>query len=158
MVGVKKMKWIPQDIETFLNAKEYVDTAVIPLVPVGFGDDMKLSASIAEFITLLVNHLERQFTGRLLLFPPFTYLKTENEEIILNDVKKWTGKMYDFRHIFFITSDSDLKMCEEKFGTNLLWIPALPLENMDDAQKMSMIDSQVKQILNFFTKKWRENQ
>lgn len=152
------MKWIPQDIETFLNAKEYVDTAVIPLVPVGFGEDMKLSASIAEFITLLVNHLERQFTGRLLLFPPFTYLKTENEEIILNDVKKWTEKMYDFRHIFFITSDSDLKMCEEKFGTNLLWIPALPLENMDDAQKMSMIDSQVKQILNFFTKKWRENQ
>ena len=25
------MKWIPQDIETYLNAKEYVDTAVIPL-------------------------------------------------------------------------------------------------------------------------------
>ena len=38
------MKWIPQDIETYLNAKEYVDTAVIPLFSISFGDDMKQSA------------------------------------------------------------------------------------------------------------------
>ena len=33
----ERMKWIPQDIETYLNAKEYVDTAVIPLFSVSFG-------------------------------------------------------------------------------------------------------------------------
>jgi hypothetical protein len=153
------MKWIPQDIETFLKAKEYVDTAVIPLVPIGFGEDMKQSASMSEFIMLLVNHLERQFTGRILLFPPFTYLKNENEEKLLMDVQKWTDgvKMCEFRHIFYITSDSDWKMCEDKLNANLLWMPSLPLDNMDDTQKMSLIDSQVKQILNLFTKKWREN-
>jgi hypothetical protein len=151
------MKWIPQDIDVFLKSKEYIDTAVIPLVSIGFGDDMKQSASMSEFITLLVNHLERQFTGRILLFPPFTYLKIENQEKKLNDIQSWTEsvKMCGIRHIFYITSDSDWKMVEEKMDSDLLWMPALPLENMEESQKMAMIDSQVKQILTLFTNKWR---
>ncbi|MFL6555853.1 MAG: DUF2487 family protein, partial [Bacillus sp. (in: firmicutes)] len=59
------MKWTPQDIETYLNAKEYVDTAVVPILAVSVGGEMKQSATVAEFITLLTGHLERQFTGRL---------------------------------------------------------------------------------------------
>jgi hypothetical protein len=120
---------------------------------------MKQSASMSEFIMLLVNHLERQFTGRLLLFPAFTYLKNENEEKLLSDINNWTdgAKMCEIRHIFYVTSDSDWKMFEEKINADVLWMPSLPLENMDDSQKMSLIDSQVKQILNIFTKKWREN-
>ncbi|HJV31546.1 MAG TPA: YpiF family protein [Bacillales bacterium] len=151
------MKWIPQDIEIFLKSKEYVDTAVIPLVPIGFGEDMKQSSAMSEFITLLVNHLERQFTGRILLFPPFTYLKAENEEKWIDNLQKWTenAKMCDFRHIFYLTSDSDWKTHEDKMDAELLWMPALPLENMEESQKMAMIDSQVKQILNLFMKKWR---
>ncbi|HJV16069.1 MAG TPA: YpiF family protein [Bacillales bacterium] len=151
------MKWIPKDIEILLKSKEYVDTAVIPLVQIGFGEDMKQSSAMSEFITLLVNHLERQFTGRILLFPPFTYLKTDNEEKWVNDLQKWTEniKMCDFRHIFYITCDSDWKANEGKMDAELLWMPALPLENMEESQKMAMIDSQVKQILNLFMKKWR---
>jgi hypothetical protein len=154
------MKWIPQEIETYLNAKEYVDTAVIPIYSVSFGDEMKQSAAMAEFITLLTLHLERQFTGRLLLIPPFTYLKNEKCEIVINDLKIWEENIVKakFKHIFYITSESDWKLHEENLAGSLIWIPSIPLEGMNETQKLSIIDSQVKQLLILFTRKWHENE
>ncbi|OIK17117.1 hypothetical protein BIV60_00915 [Bacillus sp. MUM 116] len=154
------MKWIPKDIETFLGAKEYIDTAIIPIYSVSFGDEMKDSAAMAEFITLLTGYLERQFTGRILLFPPYTYLKNERIEDTMNKLKKWEEniKKSELKHIFFITSEIDWKSKEEKFDGSLIWLPSIPLENMDELQKVSIIDSQVKQLINLFTHKWHQNE
>jgi len=154
------MKWIPQDIETYLNAKEYVDTAVLPLYSVSVGGEIKQSAATAEFITLLTGHLERQFTGRILLFPPFTYLKDEKSEKVLSDLVKWEENIAksEFKHVFYITSELDWRMHEEKLGGSLIWLPSLPLEHISDSQKIEMIDSQVKQLLNLFTQQWHENE
>jgi hypothetical protein len=153
------MKWLAKDIETYLGAKEYVDTAVIPLYSISFGTEMTQSASSAEFITLLTNYLERQFTGRVLLFPPFTYLKNESLDDELTELKKWEEniKKSEFKHIFYLTSESEWKMQEDKLSGSLIWLPSLPLEHLQDSQKISMIESQVKQILSIFTRKWKEN-
>jgi hypothetical protein len=153
------MKWISKDIDTYLNAKEYVDTAVIPLIAVSFGNEMSQSASNAEFITLLANYLERQFTGRLVLFPPFTYLKNDDSEIILNQLKNWEENIEknEFKHIFYITSESDWRLQEDKLSGSLIWLPSLPLSALNEQQKNSMIESQVKQLLDLFTRKWHEN-
>ena len=154
------MKWVSKDIETYLTAKEYVDTAVIPLVSVSFGNEMMQSASSAEFITLLTSYLERQFTGRLLLLPPFTYLKSDNPEDIIQQMKKWEENIEknEFKHIFYITSESDWKIYEKDLAGSLIWLPSLPLEHLNDTQKISMIESQVKQLLSLFTQKWSENE
>ena len=154
------MKWIPREVETYLKAKEYVDTAVIPLYSVAFGDEMKQSAGMSEFISLLTVHLERQFTGRILLFPPFTYLKNNQREKVINDLKEWEANIVasEFKHIFYITTESEWKMHEQNFNGSVIWLPALPLEFMDDIQKMPLIDSQVKQLLNLFTQKWHESE
>ena len=154
------MKWIPHEVETYLKAKEYVDTAVIPLYSVAFGDEMKQSAGMSEFISLLTVHLERQFTGRILLFPPFTYLKNNQREKVINDLKEWEANIVasEFKHIFYITTESEWKMDEQNFNGSVIWLPALPLQLMDDVQKMSLIDSQVKQLLNLFTQKWHESE
>ena len=159
-VGVNKMKWVPQDIETYITAKEYVDTAIIPLYAVSVGEDMKQSAASAEFITLLTNHLERQFTGRLLLFPPFTYLKNEEREKSVTTLQEWekTISQGSFKHLFYITSDIDWRNREEELNGSLIWLPTLPLEQMNNSQKMEMIDSQVKQLFVLFTQKWHENE
>lgn len=154
------MKWVPQDIDTYLSAKEYIDTAIIPLYSVSFGDEMKQSAANAEFITLLTSYLERQFTGRLVLIPPFTYLKDEANDNSINDLKKWEEKIVknEFKHIFYITSESEWKSEEKQLSGSLVWLPSIPLEHMNEQQKISIIDSQVKQLLNLFEKKWHENQ
>lgn len=148
-----------KDIETYIEAKEYVDTAIIPLYSVSFGDEMKHSAEAAEFITLLTNLLERQFTGRVVLFPPFTYLKNDDNERVINELKSWEDNIVknDFKHIFYITSESDWKLNDTKLSGSVIWIPALPLQSMEESQKVSLIDSQVKQLLNLFTQKWQEN-
>jgi hypothetical protein len=153
------LKWVSKDIDTYIKAKEYVDTAIIPLCSVSFGDEMKQSATQAEFITLLTNLLERQFTGRTVLFPPFTYLKSQSEEIDVNRLINWENHIVknEFRHIFYMTSDSDWKLHESKLSGSVIWIPALPLEQMEESQKVSLVDSQVKQLLNLFTQKWHEN-
>jgi hypothetical protein len=153
------MKWVSKDIETYSTAKEYVDTAVIPIYSVSFGNEMKQSASNAEFITLLTTYLERQFTGRLLLVPPFTYLKSDNQEDILQQLKKWEENIEksEFKHIFYITTEIDWKNFEKELTGSLIWLPSLPLEHLNDSQKITMVESQVKQILSLFTQKWHEN-
>jgi hypothetical protein len=156
---VMNLKWVPKDIETYLKAKEYVDTAIVPLYTVSFGEEMKQSASSAEFIILLTNLIERQFTGRIVLFPPFTYLKNDPCEKVINELKNWEDNIVkdEFKHIFYITSESDWKVNEAKLNGSVIWIPSLPLESMEDTQKVSLVDSQVKQLLSLFTQKWHEN-
>ena len=36
-----------------------------------------------------------------------------------------------------------------------IWIPSIPLEHLEDTYKDSIIESQVKQILNIFIKTWK---
>lgn len=154
------MKWISQDIDLYLKAKEYIDTAVIPLIPLSFGDDMKQAASMSEFITLIAAFLERQFTGRILLLPPFVYLTTDHYEKRLEALQTWTTvlKSNQFKHIFFLTSDTDWKIENERFDETLVWIPALSLDDLHESQKYSIVDSQVSQILSLFTKQWHKNE
>ncbi|MDP4083869.1 MAG: YpiF family protein [Bacillota bacterium] len=154
------MKWIPQDIETFLNAKEYIDTAVIPLVPLSFEEDVKQSAEMSEFITLLTGYIERQFTGRIVLLPSFTYLTHKNMDFLLTELTNWKSSVEQggFKHIFYVTSDIGWKEYEDILGPSLLWIPSIPLEKMEEMQKWIIVESQGKQLLNLFSRKWRENE
>ncbi|MEH7415150.1 YpiF family protein [Neobacillus drentensis] len=153
------MKWIPQEVETYLNAKEYVDTAVIPVYSLSFGEEMKQSAAAFEFISLLTGYLEKQFTGRILLFPPFTYLKSDNMENVIDELIKWENVVLqsEFKHLLYITSELDWRMYENRVGGSLIWLPSLPLGNMSEPQKVEVIESQVKQLLSIFTQKWSIN-
>jgi hypothetical protein len=152
------MKWIPHDIEQYQKAQEYIDTAVIPLIPVAFGMEMKQAASMSEFATLVSTLLERRFTGRILLLPPFTYLK--DHETKYDELEKWTSELEknQLKHAFFITCDSEWKAQENKFKDLLIWIPAIPLENLEDSQKFSIVESQVQQLSDIFSRKWKENE
>ncbi|MCA1039816.1 YpiF family protein [Bacillus infantis] len=152
------MKWIPQDIEMYLKSKEYVDTAVIPLLPVTFTEDMKQAASMAEFVTLLSYQMERQFKGRLMMLPGFSYLKSDSGLYEhLGELKKWESAVLEsgFKHVFYLTSDSGWKMAEGELGGSLLWLPSLPLEHMDDTYRNSVLEDQVKQLMNLLVQKWQ---
>lgn len=152
------MKWIPQDIETWQSAKEFVDTAVVPLNSISLSEDMIQTAEAAEFTTLLTGYLERQFTGRILLFPPFTYLDKDINEKVLNDLINWEKNILKagFKHIFYITSTMEWRMMETQLSGSVIWLPSIPLGQMNDAGKAKTIESQVKQLVPLFTQKWHE--
>ncbi|OCA90921.1 hypothetical protein A8F94_03370 [Bacillus sp. FJAT-27225] len=152
------MKWLPVDISQYMNAKEYIDTAIIPLIQIGLGDKMPQSATMSEFIGTLSAGLERQFAGRTLLLPAFTYLHNETKEELANRLKGWETALQGegIRHIFLVTSDQSWLQNNDSLSGSLLWLPALPLSSMDDQQKRSLINEQVKQLAELFTTKWRE--
>ncbi|MBG9544570.1 hypothetical protein ABE29_17860 [Cytobacillus firmus] len=154
------MKWISQDIDMFLKEKQYVDTAVLPLLPVSFGDDIKQSVAMTEFISLLSVQLERQFRGRLIMLPGFAYLKSASEDSLIGGLGQWESelKVQGFKHIFLLTSDSMWKAFEGQLEGGLIWLPSLPLEHMDENYRNSILDDQVKQLLNLFVQKWQNGE
>ena len=71
------MKWTVKDLDMYIQSKEYVDTVLIPLVPITFGGQMKRTGSMNELITILSLEIEKQMKGRILLLPTFHYLSDE---------------------------------------------------------------------------------
>ncbi len=152
-----KMKWLPKDLDMFLSSKEYVDTALVPLTPLSFGTGIKQSASSMEFMTILTNEMERQFKGRILLLPAFTYLTDWDLSLKKELVQDFKKRLLDegVRHVFFLTSDAEWKSLEKELEDSLMWTPSIPLEHMDDSYKKTVIEDQVKQIMAIFIQKWR---
>ncbi|BCB04522.1 YpiF family protein [Bacillus sp. KH172YL63] len=153
------MNWNVKDIEVFEAEKAYIDTAVIPLIPVDFGDDIRNSGAQSEFINLLTMHLEKQFKGRMMMTPAFTYRMNGGKEDDVSRLSLWAGELSEsgVKHIFYLTADSGWKQVEERMDDRLIWVPSIPLENLDDQYKHSIMEDQVKQLLNVIVQKWQKN-
>lgn len=158
--GEIPMKWITRDMDLYLQAKEYVDTAVIPLIPVTWENDVKTTVAMGEFITILTNEMERQFKGRIILFPPFTYTALESVESRIERLTTWTSELSEkgMKYFFFVSSDSIWKQQEENLETgSLIWLPSLPLEYVEEKYKQAMLQDQMKQLITIFMSIWQKN-
>ena len=157
--GVIKMKWTEADIALFEKEKEYVDTAVLPLVPISMTSSIKTTVSMGEYINIIASELERQLKGRLLLLPSFTYLTSEESLSKVERLKKVEQELFEggIKHIVTLTADVDWKQLEDQLDSAMLWMPAIPLEHMDEQYKMETVSAQVKQVLQFVTNTWQSN-
>jgi hypothetical protein len=151
------MRWNTTDIDVYIQSKEYVDTVIIPLIPIETGPQMKNIVLSGEFITILTNELERQFKGRTFLMPPFTYLKKDTPEKKYSRLMEWKQHFTnnDFKHVLYITSDSDWKKYEVEMGHSLIWLSAIPLEHVDSKVKQQIITDQIQQIVPLLLSAWR---
>jgi len=148
------LKWEAKDIEQYLQAKDYVDTAIVPLVPISLESDIKQIVTKGDFILTLVQELERQLKGRILLLPPFTYLKN-SEDNMDKALKKWKDTInYHFKHVIFLTSDESWKKEEKE---HIIWVPSIPLEHMDTDLKRKLLQDQIEQILNILLQYWNHS-
>ncbi|WP_260286017.1 YpiF family protein [Peribacillus aracenensis] len=149
------MKWTAKDLDMYMQSKEYVDTVLIPLVPLSFKGQMKQSGSMNEFLTILSLEIEKQMKGRILLLPTFHYISDEMDKV--ERLKRWANevKENDFEHVFFLTSDFEWKKEERELDNNLVWIPAIPLDGLEIEQAREMINQQVLQILDIFSYNWK---
>ncbi|SDH07207.1 Protein of unknown function [Alteribacillus persepolensis] len=151
------MKWITNDIASFIQERKYIDTALVPLLPVTFGSGVRQSAAMNEFISIISDELERQFKGRMLLVPPFTYLETEDIHQRKERLLEWAAEMKKegTAHIIYITADSEWKKAEQSLGDLLVWMPLVPLENMDMEYKRQVVSEQIKQLIPLIMEKWK---
>ncbi|WP_078553289.1 YpiF family protein [Bacillus alkalicellulosilyticus] len=151
------MKWQTTEMDTYLQAKEYVDTAIIPLIPISLQQQVKSTVAMGEFITIITNELERQFHGRVIEIPPFTYVKSEPINERLDRLNTWYQDLKDSGvvHVVFLTSDSEWKTVEQEVPELLLWLPTIPLEHMEQKYKVEAISDQIKQLIPIMTNKWQ---
>ncbi|WP_407708557.1 YpiF family protein [Bacillus altitudinis] len=145
------MKFQAEDADLFLQSKDYIDTAIIPLVGIN-ASHIKQTVSLGEFTMLVAEDLERQLKGRVFLFPPHTYLEVNNrkQEDIL--VLKQSLQEH-FQHVVFITSDNKWKE-QLEVSESAFILQSVPLEHLKVNLKQKVIQDSVEQILNFLLQKW----
>lgn len=148
------MKYQSIDVEPFINSREYIDTVVIPLNPVAFGDALSQTVSSYEFMTLLTYELEKELKGRLFLSQPLSYIKNSTAEDKINLLSSWVEyyKGEGFKYIQFLTTDSKWTSIDE--GGNVVWIPAIPIEKMPPEAIKSVISEQTKQLAGKLAESW----
>ncbi|KMY50597.1 YpiF family protein [Peribacillus loiseleuriae] len=150
------MKWTYKEIGMYQESKEYVDSLIIPMNPISFGAQMKQFSSMHEFMGILMMEVEKQLKGRLLLMPGLTYWSEGQERADLIEIWKLKLLEADFKHVFWITSDSEWKKYEEQLPGSLLWIPSIPLEHLEEGQARQMMNDQVRQMLDMLTQSWNK--
>lgn len=142
------------DVTSFMAQKEFIDTAIVPLVSIDLtSEKIKQSGAEADFLLSLTSFIEQQFKGRLLLLPPFSYstiLKNEEMPQQLESQLHNAG----FKHVFFITCDHFWTNIGDV--VNVIWLPAIPLESMDKGVKNSILEDQLRQVIPTLSTKWAQ--
>nr|WP_221212003.1 YpiF family protein [Anoxybacillus rupiensis] len=134
--------------------KQYIDTALLPLVQLTLSNATKTAVAGGELVQLLASEVERQLKGRLFLLPPFTYFLTETKEECVKRLNVWTDelKKSGMAHVFYLTSDRMWN--ETELGGKLFVLPSIPLEHMDEVYQQQMVREQTSKLLSSFISHW----
>lgn len=140
-----------KDIEQFHSQKDFIDTVLVPLLPLDFSiEGSRQSSSAADYLMSLTAFLEKQFKGRIFLTPPFSYFH-KNGIIDLEEINTYLMES-GFKHVLFITCDQQWREKNSQF--NVTWIPAIPLESMDQDVKQRLLQDQLNLVVPSLTKVW----
>ena len=146
------VKFNVHDMTTFQQQKDFIDTAIVPLVHLDFSvQELLQSSAAANYLLSLTNYIEQQFKGRVVLLPPVCYTVLLRSKELIDNVQLELENA-GFKHIFYITSDVSWRKLGE--GHTVIWLPAIPLESMDQNIRSSILEEQLKQIVPQMVKEW----
>lgn len=150
------MKWTAYDVSMYEKEKQYIDTAVLPLLPLTFSERAKLVAADGEFMQLITNEIERQLKGRLFLLPSFTYFLSETLDACVERLNDWTRELKEagMSHVFYVTTDQKWKEAKQELSGALFFLPSVPFEHMDESYKQQIVHEQTSKLLNAFISWW----
>ena len=116
---------------------------------------MKMVVEQGEFIEALSMELEREYKGRVLLLPAFTYL-VESQRMEKDRLQEWTDHLQrqGFKHIAYVTSDFSWKEDMRDVQGDLFWFPSLSLEQFSDQAKREVIRAHIKNIMEMLEERW----
>ncbi|MDX8046129.1 DUF2487 family protein [Gracilibacillus sp. S3-1-1] len=152
------MKWKKDDVKLFFQEKEYIDTLCIPLVPIDLSSEHEATklADQATTLQIMTDELERNFTGRIMISPAYTYVRTgdyEKESIHLN---QWTSLFSNqhFKHVFLLTYDVNWKKNEQLLDQQLLWLTHTTIDDYQSSETKKWVNNQVAQISELIRSYW----
>lgn len=148
------MRWTTNDLQQVLDNKEYIDTIIVPLCPVSLHPESINLADQREDLTIITSELERNFKGRIVIAPEFTYL--QNDPSKFERLFAWNNEFISngMKHIFYITCDYEWKQEKNELDESIIWIPDLTINSLDEASQKVVVNKQVSHLSAFFLKKW----
>ena len=150
-MGEIDMNYVVQDVTQFQLQKEFIDTAIVPLVRLNFSETgMKQSSSEANYLMSLTSFIEQQFRGRVMLIPPISYTEKINSAELAHQLH---NELLEggFKTVFFVTTDFEWTKVND---IHVIWLPAIPLESMDSVMKTRILQDQLQQIIPKLTAAW----
>ncbi|HLR66317.1 YpiF family protein [Virgibacillus alimentarius] len=152
------MKWNKENLKQYVQAKEYVDTIVLPLMPFHLSQNAELekSAFQREVLSIFLTEIEQELTGRIMLTPDYNYLKSTDKTTEVERINAWIEEIttQPFEHIFLITFDSTWKKHEESLNGHLLWLPGIQSGDLHSKEMHTFIHGQVEQISELIQSYW----
>lgn len=152
------MKWFSEDLTKYVQAKEYIDTLIIPLEAFHLSQESNLEkdAFHREVLGIYTNEIEKELSGRVLLAPTYAYLKSSNLDNEVARLNSWIEdvKTQPFTSIFVITFDNAWKKVEKDLDCHLLWLPGMKPGNIKSEDAVKLIRSQVEQISELIRSYW----
>ncbi|NLI68777.1 MAG: DUF2487 family protein [Bacilli bacterium] len=152
------MKWLRKDLEKYVQAKEYVDTVIIPVQMFQVVDENQLEKDSfdSEVLAIFANEIEKELSGRVMLAPAYTYVKGADLGREAERLNEWIKhlKQQPFKHIFVLTLDMQWKKSEASLDANLLWLPGLKPTNLQSQEAVQVIRGQIEQISELIRSYW----
>src|SRR5690625_64565 len=152
------MQWNSEDLAQYMDAKEYIDTIIIPLQPFHLSKDNQLQkdAFLRNVLSIYTNETEKELSGRVLLTPSYNYLKFTQLEEEVNRLNNWVEDITNqpFHTIFFMTFDMKWKKVESKLDGHLIWLPGIDSGDLHTKEAVKMIQNQVTQISELIRSYW----
>lgn len=152
------MHWNKEDLQQYLEAKEYIDTVLIPLVPLTFlkDEDILRSAAQGESIRIFTRELEKEFKGRIILSPEYTYLSTADKQKEVERIYEWIAniKTQPFEHVFFLTFDSQWKKHEKTMEGTVIWLPGMGSVETPKEEIQATVKRQLADLKEFIQSYW----
>ena len=137
------------DLKELKNNLEYIDTAIIPVSNIDMNHQLLTSCDQNETVQLVGMLAEKQFKGRLLLTPTFFTSGNQYDHVVsfIQNLKD-----YGLNNIIILSSDQvELNDDHELYKVN-----TIPMGDLDDDMKRTLIEDEVKQFMKFIIRTWNK--
>lgn len=137
------------DLKELKNNLEYIDTAIIPVSNIDMNHQLLTSCDQNETVQLVGMLAEKQFKGRLLLTPIFFTSGNQYNHVVsfIQSLKE-----YGLNNIIILSSDQvELNVDHELYKVN-----TIPMGDLDDDMKRTLIEDEVKQFMKFIIRTWNK--
>ncbi|WLV23432.1 DUF2487 family protein [Aciduricibacillus chroicocephali] len=150
------MKWVRQDAKRYLEAKEFIDTAVIPLIPLDISheDGISKTALYQETTQIFTSELEKELAGRVMLFPAYVYLPNEETDSVR--LQRWVDSAQEngFKHVFLTTFDSSWRKHAKNMSGELVWLPCPTEMDMETEEFGQSAKGLAREVIRLMREVW----
>lgn len=154
------MKWVNKDLQQYIQAKEYVDTIIVPLLPFHFSKDVDfVKDSLQRDVLVAFSYeLEKELTGRVMLTPVYNYIKSTGKDKEIERINSWVDEIEQqpFTHVFFVTFDFSWKKSEQSLKGTLIWLTGAGNDSLQTKDLQPFVRSQVEQVSELIKSYWTE--